>query len=82
MVFTIRATDSGKMIRIVDRIAQSQVFDQFVDLNATNDVTVASQDGQTGLVDIWYAITGPANTIWGSSPNTVSAGQTLNIDGQ
>jgi hypothetical protein len=82
MMFTIKATQSGKTIRVYDRISGQTVFNAYLDINATSDLTVGSQDGVNGQVDIWFALQGPANTIWGSSPNAVTAGQILEIEGE
>jgi hypothetical protein len=42
----------GKRVRVVDRIGGVDALNQFLDPDASANVTVASNDGQSGDVDI------------------------------
>lgn len=82
MKFTIKATDSGKHISVIDRLVNQEKFNEYVDLNAEREVEVGSQDGSTGQVEIRILINGGPNaTVFGHSPEIVTAGQVLEISG-
>lgn len=63
MNFTIVAKDSGKTIQVKDRIANKIAFDNFLDPGQSAVVSVASNNGASGSVDIYKALQGPANTV-------------------
>jgi hypothetical protein len=52
MQFTVHAASSGKRVRVQDRIAGTEAYNDFLAPDATAPVQVASNDGQTGDVDI------------------------------
>jgi hypothetical protein len=52
MQFVVHAAGQGKRVRVVDRVGGGDAFNQFIDPDQEADVTVGSNDGQTGDVDI------------------------------
>jgi hypothetical protein len=79
MDFVIQAVDSGKTVRVVDRIANKEAFNNFLDKDQTMTVSVASKDGNTGNVDILKGIGGAANT-YHESDYDVRAGEVVKVD--
>jgi hypothetical protein len=64
MDFFVKATNSGKTIQVIDKIQNKEVFNEYIDLDGAKKVSVGSPNGQTGKVDIRYALNGPANTTF------------------
>ena len=52
MNFTIWAAGHGKFVQVIDRIANAEVFNQFVGPDGRMPVSVASPDDKLGNVDI------------------------------
>ncbi len=52
MQFTVHAQGSGKRVRVVDRIGGNEAYNDFLGPDATAAVTVESNDGQTGDIDL------------------------------
>lgn len=61
MNFTIVAVDSGKNIRVVDRITNKEAFNGFLDPGSSQVVSVASNDGKVGNIDVYKALQGAPN---------------------
>jgi hypothetical protein len=48
---------SGKLVRIVDRIAGREVLNEFLDPEEKRPVSVTSNDGQSGDIDVYKRMT-------------------------
>ena len=79
MNFTIVAVESGKSIRVVDRIASREVFNGFLDPGTPQPVSVASNDGKVGNIDVYKALQGAPNLVH-EVDYDVENGEVMNID--
>jgi len=83
MKIFIKAIGEGKNVRVTDKISNKVAFDGFLELaDGEVDVSVASRDGEVGLIDIMKGATSPPNTV-SRSNYAVKSGEILPIsDGQ
>ena len=59
----IKVTESGQLVRVFDRIKNSDAFDGFLELEAPPTmVNIASNDGVTGNIEIYKGLHYPPNT--------------------
>ena len=58
----VYAKESGKFIRVVDRIGGTEAFNDFVDAENTLPIDVRSNDGQSGSVDTYKRLS--AQNVW------------------
>lgn len=79
MNFTIIAKDSGKTVQVIDRISHKVAFSGFLDPGQSAPVTVASNNGDTGNIDVLKALNGPANT-YHETDYDVRSGEVMEID--
>jgi hypothetical protein len=63
MEFRLMAKNSGKNIRVFDRITKKDAFNDFLDPGKTVSVTVGTNDGETGNIDIYKSLRGAPNTV-------------------
>lgn len=60
----IQAVDSGKAVRVIDRINSTVAFEGFLELaDGAVPVNVASNDGQEGNIDIFKGLRAPPNVV-------------------
>jgi hypothetical protein len=80
MQIFVHAKSSGKTIQVKDRIAGREPFNDFVDGGASVPVTVASNDGQTGDIDINARMRGDSPWYIVKEDYAVRAGETVDVD--
>jgi hypothetical protein len=80
MNFTVHAKNSGKRVKVNDRIGGVEAFNQFLDPDQVATVTVASNDGQTGDVDILAQMTASSSWTFTQEDYAVKAGETVDVD--
>lgn len=80
MHFNIWAAGNGKFIQVIDRIANAEVFNRFVDPDSREQVDVASPDGRTGNIDINARNHGDGDWVERQTDYNVRAGEELRID--
>jgi hypothetical protein len=57
MDIVVHAKGSGKLVRVVDRIAGREVLNDFLAPEEQRPVSVASNDGQSGDIDVYKRMT-------------------------
>jgi hypothetical protein len=80
MKFYVRASGSGKRIRVFDRIAGAEAFNRHLDPSESAEVAVASNDGQTGNVDIYKQMTAQNPEYVHETDYDVRAEETVDVD--
>ena len=80
MDFTVHATRSGKRIRVEDRIGGGEVFNKFVGPDSKETVSVASNDGREGDVDIAAQMRADSPWVIIQSDYRVVADETIEVD--
>jgi hypothetical protein len=80
MDFTVHARGGGKRIKVNDRIGGAEAFNQFLDPDQVATVTVASNDSQTGDVDILAQMRADAPWTITNEDYRVKAGETVDVD--
>jgi len=79
MQIFVKATNVGKNIRVLDRIANQEVFNKYLDLDGQESISVASPDGKTGSLDIYYGLGGVANIVF-ETDFEVTKGLVIEVD--
>lgn len=80
MQFSVRAKNSGKRIQVKDRIGGGEVFNQFLDPNVSAIVTVGSNDGSTGDIDINAQMRDDSVWVSVQTDYLVKAGDVVDVD--
>ncbi len=80
MQFSVHARGQGKRVRVTDRIGGGQVLNQFLNPDDSADVTVATNDGQTGDVDITAQMRSDSPWVNVQSDYAVRSGEAVEID--
>lgn len=80
MQFIVWAAGRGKFIQVIDRAANAEVFNRFVDPDERAAVDVASQDGRTGNVDVNARNHGNDGWTVRETDYDVRAGEEVRVD--
>jgi hypothetical protein len=80
MQFTVHARGQGKRVRVVDRIGGADALNQFLGPDESADVTVASNDGQSGDVDIVAQMRNDSPWVNVQTDYAVRSGEVVEID--
>ncbi len=77
MQFSVHARGQGKRVRVTDCIGGGEVFNKFLNPDDSSDVTVATNDGQTGDVDITAQMRNDSPWVIVQSDYAVRSGESL-----
>lgn len=80
MDFAVHAKGSGKRVKVNDRIGGVEAFNQFLGPDQVATVTVASNDGQTGDVDILAQMRADSPWTFTQEDYQVRAGETVDVE--
>jgi len=80
MQFSVHARGQGKRVRVVDRIGGGDALNAFLDPDASSNVTVASNDGKAGDVDILAQMQNDSPWYYIKTDYPVSSGETVEVD--
>ena len=80
MDFTVHAKGAGKRIRVKDRIAGADAFNEFLDPDQSAIVTIGSNDGQTGDIDIFAQMRADSPWTIVKEDYSVRIGETVDVD--
>ena len=80
MIVFVTANGSGKLIRVVDRIAGQEVLNSFVDAGSTVQLNVASNNGQDGDIDLYKRLQAQNPWTVDRSDYTVRVNENMGVD--
>ena len=80
MQMYVRAVGAGKKIRVIDRIAGADAFNDWVDGGSTVGVDVNSPDGQSGNIDVQAQMTASNPWVIVQNDYAVAKDETVDVE--
>lgn len=80
MDFQLHAKDSGKHVRVVDRIAGAEAFNDFIDRDDTVTVSVNSNNDENGEVDVYAQMRNDSPEFMVYTDYEIRKNETLEIE--
>ena len=80
MDILVYAKSSGKLVRVVDRIAGKEVLNDFLAPEEQRAVSVASNDGKSGNIDVYKRMTAENPEYIDRQGYQVAANEIVEVD--